>query len=95
MPSSRYVDLTLGASGSTYTAPANGWVRFVYKVTSQGGWGSLVNNTKGLWMGFPGNYYTNGMHSMFVPVKKGDAYTIQYDGSTGESLRFIYAEGSK
>ena len=24
-PSSKYIDLTLGASGSTYTAPANGW----------------------------------------------------------------------
>lgn len=26
MPSSKYIDLTLGASGTTYTAPANGWV---------------------------------------------------------------------
>ena len=25
MPSGKYIDLTLGASGSTYTAPANGW----------------------------------------------------------------------
>ena len=27
MPSSTYEDLTLGASGATYTAPANGWVQ--------------------------------------------------------------------
>ena len=94
MPSNKYIDLTLGASGSTYTAPANGWVRFAYKVTSQGGWGSLVNNTNNLWTALPGNYYTGGVHSVFVPVKKGDSYTIQYGGSTGESLRFIYAEGS-
>src|SRR5574344_14504 len=26
MPSNSYIDLTLGASGSTYTAPANGWI---------------------------------------------------------------------
>lgn len=25
MPSNKYIDLTLGASGSTYTAPANGY----------------------------------------------------------------------
>src|SRR5574344_2114034 len=26
MPSGSYIDLTLGANGSTYTAPANGWI---------------------------------------------------------------------
>ena len=93
MPSSKYIDLTLGASGSTYIAPANGWVRFVYTVATQGGWGSLVNNTNGLWMGLPGNYYTNGEHSMFIPVKKGDVYSIHYGGSTWKSLWFVYAEG--
>ena len=28
MPSSNYVDLTLGASGATYTAPASGYFEF-------------------------------------------------------------------
>ena len=32
MPSSRYIDLTLGASGSTYTAPANGWFFFFFSM---------------------------------------------------------------
>ena len=93
MPSDKYIDLTLGASGTKYTAPVNGWVRFVYKTTSQGGWGNLVNSTTDLWIGLPGSSYTDGRHSMFIPVKKGDVYIIQYSGSTGESLRFIYAEG--
>ena len=34
MPSNTYVDLTLGASGATYTAPANGWFALHYGNTS-------------------------------------------------------------
>lgn len=93
MPSDRYINLTLGASGSVYTAPANGYVFF-----------SKVSNAAGEWIQFaiPLVYYnqivSSGIHPMnFVhPVFKNTSFKINYNatGST-EQFRFIYAEGNK
>ena len=35
MPSNKYINLTLGASGNTYTAPANGWFNLMKMAASQ------------------------------------------------------------
>jgi hypothetical protein len=42
MPSDTYEDLTLGASGTTYTAPANGWVSLVLKANASLGWVTYI-----------------------------------------------------
>lgn len=88
MPSSRYIDLTLGASGSTYTAPANGWFAFYCEsvcdshIVTKGG---LFGNTALGKSGFANNNT--------VSVLKGDTVALRYSSSVGASLRFYYCEG--
>ena len=88
MPSGKYIDLTLGASGSTYTAPANGWFAFYCesvcdsRIVTKGG---LFGNTALGKSGFPNNNT--------VSVLKGDTVTLTYSTSLGASLRFYYCEG--
>ena len=88
MPSDTYVGLTLGASGSTYTAPANGWVLF----TGQGdGYIALTQGNITVYNTFntTGNYY-----SIFLPVHKG-IFTAEYNNITLRAFRFIYAQGTE
>lgn len=90
MPSSRYINLTLGASGSTYTAPANGYVAVGGPCS---GYLSLYNATgKLISMVVPdnGNYQ---YARTFVPVSKGNVFGVDYAGLTVDNFRFIYAEG--
>lgn len=97
-PSNRFIDLTLGASGSTYTAPANGWFsvggndletgndfKYVMRIESTR-FGVSSTNPSG----------TTGWLAGVLPVKKGDTVNIYYSGltSTGVFFKFVYAEGS-
>lgn len=91
MPSGKYINLTLGASGSTYTAPANG---YFYIAKNSGA------NNQYLTMGGNGvytraNVATSGNTAVeFVPVKKDASILINYNLSgTTNTFRFIYAEG--
>ena len=92
-PSNKYIDLTLGASGSTYTAPTDGWLhlRKVITATSQFAQfntGICIMNSQASTIGYPVN--------LLLPVKGGTVTTIYYDAAgTTELFRFIYAEGSK
>ena len=92
MPSSRYIDLTLGASGSTYTAPANGYVFFSKVCTANGQWAYIQGKiTVG---GFQG--YNNAGYKLFIPIKKNETFKIDYNlGGTTENFRLIYAEGAE
>ncbi len=89
MPSGRYIDLTLGASGATYTAPANGYVQLV-KNGNQNQYAeilsgiSILNTTP----------YNGGSVNIWLPVKKGRPFIVSYDLSGSTSyFRFYYAEG--
>lgn len=89
IPSSKYVDLTLGASGSTYTAPANGWF-IVSKRGTAGGWLSVSCQLNGIYQ--YSNVVTssanNAEASQVVPVIKGSIITLSYSTTiSGESLR--------
>ena len=95
MPSNRYIDLTLGASGSTYTAPANGWFvlrkaansvgQYVYMYTIGVDIGTCFNVSSG-----------TDVPSYFLPVKAGDIVKIDYNlGGATHQFRFIYAEGEE
>lgn len=103
-PSNRYIDLELGASGSTYTAPANGWY-YLQKMSGANIQHSSIIALKDgetedgetareyaalAWT--PLNY--NGNVTM-LKVPKGKKVVIYYNltGAT-EIFRFIYAEGS-
>lgn len=92
MPSGRYIDLTLGASGQTYTAPANGWFCLL----------KIANDTQHITMltkngnfGFRNLCSTNSSTLIgFCPVTKGDIMTLTYTASGATtSFKFYYAEG--
>jgi hypothetical protein len=92
MPSTRYNNLTLGASGVYYTAPADGYFAlasifntngylYMYRGTTR--YGTTLTYSAGLWV------------DSFVPVSKGDSISIQYNGTASvHSFFFIYANGA-
>ena len=88
MPSNTYINLTLGASGSTYTAPADG---YVYFSTTTGGYVNV--GVEGL------PHVTNGSNGQWlhvqVPVAKGQSYNISYSFNSVQYFRFYYAVGSE
>ena len=90
IPSSVYDDLTLGASGSTYTAPADGYFTLAKWASS----GQIVV-IESLSNGCRSFACTNVSEypSATLPVKKGDSIAIYYTAS-GNVLyfRFVYAE---
>lgn len=95
MPSDKYIDLTLGASGTTYTAPADGWISFAKKLTATGQFVNLSNDTIGMaTMGCNASDGYGGNTSCFIPCKKGDKVVTWYTaGGDFLVLKFIYAEG--
>jgi len=102
MPSDSYIDLTLGASGSTYTAPANGYFCLNKTKTSQNQYIAINRKSKdsdafemGVWSnGNPAA--TSGLVYTYLPAKKDDLIQIDYSaGGAVSYFRFIYAQGSE
>ena len=95
MPSNRYIDLTLGASGSTYTAPANGWFTLHKGANSVGQY--VYMNTTGIDIGTCFNVSSGtDIPSYFLPVKAGDTVKIDYTlGGETKQFRFIYSQGDQ
>lgn len=101
MPSARHDDLTWGASGSTYTAPANGWffAGARSKGTTKTTYITLSNTTASF--ASTGSAYlpnTSSQYTVYayMPVKEGQTVGLFYDlASTVDNnvIRFIYAEG--
>ena len=102
MPSDTYIDLTLGADGSTYIAPANGWftIQKYNDSTIGDGYIAMVNLSNGLATENRQIRYagSGGMPigRVYIPAKKGDSVNVYYD-ITGSviAFRFIYAVGSE
>lgn len=102
MPSGTYENLTLGASGTAYTAPANGWFSFTtWTLATPTAYFQLVNRTaKDLGILLVPHQGAGYQQKGFVPAKKGDSVSLYYGNidlttSGRTSLLFIYAEGSK
>ena len=95
MPSTKYTSLTLGTSGSTYIAPANGWV-YVCKTTGQTGitYLRITNLTRRMVAETTSTSGNANTPSIFIPVVKGDKFQVAFNmtGST-KHFEFIYAEG--
>lgn len=96
MPSNRYINLTLGASGTTYTAPADGWF-FLRKFSND------INQMIGLYQTADDGVSSelvcpsaNMDSSIYLPVRKGQIIACWYSmgGATAE-FKFIYAVGSE
>lgn len=93
MPSNKYTTLTLGATGSNYTAPADGYFT-LNKGGVDGEYVLMTNNTTNLNISclYPASLNAR----LFIPVSKGDVIQISYTASgTTNWLRFVYANGSK
>lgn len=95
MPSGKYIDLTLGASGSTYIAPANGWL-FLDKAAVSGQYIEFIirDNNNILYYEFA---HANGDESiqLFIPIKKGRICEVNYTAGATFIYRFIYAQGDQ
>lgn len=93
MPSDKYIDLTLGASGTTYTAPADGWFYLNKKSGVSDGWMSMENSNSMMACITAAPTANNSM-TVSVPAKKGDVVSISYSFTgTTNAFRFIYANG--
>ena len=92
MPSGTSVYLTLGASGSTYVAPADGWVYFETSNISQAGYQSMFAGDIGIEsrINLVGSSCT-----IFLPVHKGAIFYVFYDTQGTRTFRFVYAIGSE
>lgn len=98
MPSNRYIDLTLGANGSTYTAPANGW--FVLQCEVSGDNKYFTTRVTVSDYGFIIPIWTGGGSvpvRTTVPCSAGKTFVVSYNCTINETprFRFIYAEGEE
>lgn len=88
LPSARYIDLTLGVSGTQYTAPADGW--FDLRKSASNGQFIKIQCELECCVNSSG-YIVSG----FIPVRKNKKIQITYTASgTTHTFRFIYALGS-
>lgn len=102
-PSNRYIDLELGASGSTYTAPANGYfcwngiVNNSYIVLTIGATdvSNVDNAVKTAKRGYTANSVSGEAKAFVAEVAKNTVIHVWFGGNfISGSFKFIFAEGS-
>lgn len=102
-PSNRYIDLELGASGSTYTAPANGYfcwngiVNNSYIVLTIGATdvSNVDNAVKTAKRGYTANSVSQEAKAFVAEVAKNTVIHVWFGGNfISGSFKFIFAEGS-
>ena len=93
MPSkTKYTDLTLGASGAIYTAPATGWFLIDKSANDQ----EYVYIGSNLGVSFTLSSSGSQGICATIPVPKGKAISISYNASRQTNrFRFIYAIGEE
>lgn len=91
MPGSSYTNLTLGASGSTYNPPKNGYLCVRKQSNAVGQY--LLMRTSNISILGENTTSGNGV-AMVMPVRKNDTVTIEYSlGGTTRIYRFVPAVG--
>ena len=94
MPSDKYINLTLGASNSQYTAPANGWFAIVGLSTSnRNNFIVLANDV--IQSGNQLVGYANNELKALLPASKNTVVTATYENFAVFNFRFYYAVGSE
>ena len=100
MPSSKYINLTSGASGATYTAPANGYFTFSLKSSSANhayySAAIVPSNSEVALLrshGWIPSTASNSNARGFLPCKKGQRLYLGYYNATIDLLQFTYTEG--
>lgn len=90
-PSGKYVNLTLGESGTTYTAPANGWYSVNKSSTAASQWIYLLSSGVALMCRAVASSQEVACN---VPVKKGEVVSVKYTtAGTTNHFRFVYDVG--
>lgn len=94
-PSGQYIDLTLGASTSTYVAPADGWFVAQVRIANVGGTCRLSNVEASLvWRSH--NSSANQVCACSCPAKSGQSVVYEYSTPSSEkplnTLKFVYAQ---
>ncbi len=88
-PSYTFITPTVGASGSTYTAPANGWLVLSGTCTADHQFVNIIGRLDAVCFG------VNTKNVMcWIPILKGLTATIYYN-TTDTALKFVYAVGSE
>lgn len=97
MPSTRYIDLTLGASGSSYTAPADGWVCLMKGSTAANQYVTVEQIIDGKYLRNMSIATANGQNvATYLPVAKGASFMTGYTAAgVLNTFRFYYAQGAK
>lgn len=92
-PSTKYTNLTLNASGASYTAPATGWF-MIDLVSAKSGDILNCNTNTSIYVSLYATTAKQGLKT-FIPVNKGHLLFINYtSGMIKEVFRFIYALGA-
>lgn len=94
MPSDTRESVVLGVSGTSYTAPADGYFNFRGMATVNGQFAYIGDSTYNL-CAFQMDAYANNYVVFTLPVKKGQTIIINYNLGANLALNFIYAEGAK
>lgn len=99
MPSNRYIDLALQASGTVYTAPANGYYQIAKNSTASGQYVLIGHQTDDGSTGINGVRLLSSARDQslatMLPCKKGDKIVVVYTaGGNTDWFRFVYAEGN-
>lgn len=97
MPSDTYDTLTVGASGTSYTAPANGYVVLWGRASSNATLTLSTTIDDGNIFGQIISFNTSSPPAkIFMPIRKGETFTIGYSSNVSDvGLRFFYAKGSE
>ncbi|MDR1414144.1 MAG: hypothetical protein LBI56_04415 [Puniceicoccales bacterium] len=97
LPSANSENLSLGASGSVFTSPADGWIN-IEGISSNANGIIVINVNNGQYSDNSYSYSSGREHHLLCPVSKNDTFTVTYSGfsSTGGIIsgRFIYAKGA-
>ncbi|MDR2781415.1 MAG: DUF2793 domain-containing protein [Holosporaceae bacterium] len=93
-PSSRSISISVGTTGSTYTAPANGYVSMLSTATGDQAIGILRNiSADNLIQRFVIRY-SNYSHGVFIPTAAGQIIQYEYSNMSINQLSFHYANGN-
>lgn len=95
-PSDKYIDLPLGASNTTYIAPADGYITIVYNKGAASFAQASIILKNGNQDGLSSRSHSSVFNAMvFMPVYKGQTYTVMYQGEGLGRFRFYYTVGSE
>lgn len=93
MPGTHKVELTVGATDTTYTAPADGWFVVNAKFSSINNYLLIQSNVGVL---FHSHNDSTGSMAYSIPVARKQTVFIRYSGTVeSKSLTFIYTNGAK